>query len=701
MRRNLDTETKSCKTILLTGKSKTPNSLTVLPSPVILLGMSRELFGRTINKIGVIGSGQIGPDIALYFTKVLSPFGVQVVVNDISEEALASGKKKFDKKIDKGVETGAFKPAKAQAMKDHVTFTTDKGQLAGADFIVEAATEDLNIKKKIFADVAAACSPETILASNSSHLEPERIFEGIANPERTLVIHYFFPAERNPLVEVVPGEQTSPDVTDFCMKFYESIGKVPIQVGSQYGYAIDPIFEGIFLAALKLADAGMATHKEIDAVAQKVLGLGIGPFTAMNLTGGTPLTKVGLANYTEKIMPWYVAPESMNRTDPWPTAKRGEKVEVSEEIFEKVGTRLQGAYFGLVSEVLESGITNVSDLNMAVEIGLVMRAPFRMMNKVGVAEARNLVEEYAAENPGFKVAECLKKDEPWMIRHIHRKDRGNVAVVTVRRPRTLNALNREIYQEMRAVFKGIREDQNIVAAVITGFGVKAFVSGADIGMLERVESEEEGAAISWESQEAMLEIQQLGKPVVAALNGLALGGGSELALACTARIARKGLKVCFGQPEVNLGIIPGAGATQRLPRVIGMAHAWDLLRTGRTVSGDEAEELGYLRKQVEGDLVAHAIELARELSGETPGQAKEPPPDLVTTMKEIDIQHRSRKVDEILRKAIIEGCAKPIEEGVRFESDCFGEVCGTKDKKIGIENFRKTQLREPAQFVHA
>ena len=663
--------------------------------------MGKELFGKTINKIGVIGSGQIGPDIALYFTKVLSPFGVQIVVNDISEEALASGKKKFDKKIDKGVETGAFKPAKAQAMKDHVTFTTDKGELGGSDFVVEAATEDLNIKKKIFADVAAVCSADTIFASNSSHLEPERIFEGIANPERTLVIHYFFPAERNPLVEVVPGEQTSSEVTDFCMKFYENIGKVPIKVGSRYGYAIDPIFEGIFLAALKLADAGMATHKEIDAVAQKVLGLGIGPFTAMNLTGGTPLTKVGLANYTEKIMPWYVAPESMNRTDPWQTAKRGEKVDVSEEIFEKVGTRLQGAYFGLVSEVLESGITNVSDLDMAVELGLVMKAPFRMMNKVGVAEARNLVEEYAAENPGFKVAECLKREEPWIIRHIHRKDHGDVAVVTVRRPRTLNALNRDIYKEMRAVFKGIKEDHNIVAAVITGFGVKAFVSGADIGMLERVQSEEEGAAISWESQEAMLDIEHLGKPVVAALNGLALGGGSELALSCTARIARKGLKVCFGQPEVNLGIIPGAGATQRLPRVVGIAHAWEILRTGKTVSGDEAEEMGYLREQVEGNLIEHAVDLAKSLREETLQARTFEPVKFDTTMKEIDIQHRSRKVDEILRKAIIEGCAKPIREGVRFESDCFGEVCGTKDKKIGIENFRTTQLRKPAPFVHA
>jgi enoyl-CoA hydratase/3-hydroxyacyl-CoA dehydrogenase len=666
--------------------------------------MSWNRFGRAIDKVGVIGSGQIGPDIALYLTKVLAPQGVQVVVNDISQDALDSGSAKLRKKVDKGVSTGAFKAEQAQAMVDNVLFTADKGALKGAGLIIEAATEDLGIKRRIFADLEELCGPDAIMASNSSHLEPEAIFAEARHPGRTLVHHFFFPAERNPVVEVVRGSQTAPEVTDFCMRFYEAIGKVPVEVGSRYGYAVDPIFEGLFLAALLIADEGIATHKQVDVVAQKVLGLGVGPFTAMNLTGGTPITRVGLEHYHDKIMPWFHVPDSLkDREEAWPAPRRGEDVEIDDATFQKVAALLKGAYFGLVAEVLDSGITNVDDLEMAVELALVMKAPFKMMNAEGVDKARELVEAYAARTTGFKVAQCLTRSEPWKIRHILRRDHDGVAVLTVRRPRTLNALNRAIFKDLAGLFGELKADDSVRAVVITGFGVKAFVSGADIGMLAKVSSEAEGQEISWESNEALLAVQSLGKPVVCALNGLALGGGSELAMACTTRIARKGLKVCFGQPEPKLGIIPGAGATQRLPRIVGMGAAWEILRTGRQVSGSQAFEMGYLAEEVEGDLVDRAMSLARELAD---GTAKAPafesgPIAIPGDLPEVDLGPGSRKVDEILCKAIREGCTRSLEEGLRFESECFGQVCGTKDKAIGIENFFTTQLKEPAPFVHA
>jgi enoyl-CoA hydratase / 3-hydroxyacyl-CoA dehydrogenase len=649
--------------------------------------------------IGVVGSGQIGPDIALYFAKTLP--GTRIVIHDIAQAALDAGRAKAQKKIDKGVETGAFKPDQAKQMSAAMEFTTDPAALAGADFVLEAATEDLQIKRKIFADLGTRC-PNAILASNSSHLEPEVIFEGVANPGRTLVIHYFFPAERNPLVEVVPGKQTEPHVADFCMKFYESIGKAPIRVGSRYGYAIDPVFEGLFLASLLLAEQGVGTHKEIDAVAQKALGLGVGPFTAMNLTGGTPLTRIGLGHYHEKIMPWFRVPETMKtRTEPWPTAGRDEKVDVAPEKFEKISRALLGAYFGLVAEVLESGITNIGDLEMGVELGLVMKAPFELMNSLGQPKVLELVETYAKENPGFKVADGLRMPQAWTIPYVTQRMAGDVAVVTIRRPKTLNALNREIYHQIRKTFDHLANDAAVRAVVLTGFGTKAFVSGAEIGMLAAVKSPEEGAALSWESQEAQFSVENLGKPVVCAMNGLALGGGSELAMACTARIARKGLSICFGQPEVKLGIIPGAGATQRLPRIIGHEKAWEILRTARNVKGDEAEKLGYIREQVDGDVVERGIALARELVQRPPKPIEKGPFPAPANLPDVDLGHLSRKVDSILTKAIVEGNARDLEQGLWLESRCFGEVCGTKDMRIGLENFLKTNLKEPAKFVNA
>jgi enoyl-CoA hydratase/3-hydroxyacyl-CoA dehydrogenase len=461
--------------------------------------MAYSFQGRSFQKIGVIGSGQIGPDIALYFSKVLSRQGVEIVVVDISDEALAKGEKKFSKKIAKGEETGAFDADWASAMRGAVTWTSDYGQLADADFIVEAATEDQGLKGRIFGDLEKRCRPDTIFASNSSHLEPERIFEGIKDKSRTLVIHYFFPAERNPMVELVPGAETSSELTALLKGFYEVIGKVPIVVGSRYGYALDPVFEGVFQAAALLAESGVATPKEIDAVATKALGLGVGPFTAMNLTGGNPITAVGLDNYTSRIHEWYRTPQILKDAvasgTPWEVPGRGEKVEVSDDKRAAITDALRGAFFGICTEIVDSGISNVDDMDMSVELGLVMKAPFRFMNELGTAEALRLVQAYAASNPGFPVPALLKQhgqeNQPFEVKHITREDKDGVAVLTIRRPAVLNALNQAVFDELRGTFAALDADDSVQAIVLTGFGVKAFVSGADVHFLAKIESVEQ------------------------------------------------------------------------------------------------------------------------------------------------------------------------------------------------------------------
>ena len=267
--------------------------------------------GREIRKVAVIGSGQIGPDIALYFTKVLSPFGVQTVVVDVSEDALAGGRKKLEKKVAKGVETGAFSEEQQAKMVSSVSWTTDYEDIRGAKLVVEAATENKELKGKIFSMVEGLVADDAILCSNSSHLEPEVIFANSAHKGRTGVVHYFFPAERNLLVEVVPGKDTADATTKWLMSFYEQIGKVPIEVQSRYGYALDPVVEGLFYACALLAERGVASTKEIDVVCKRTFKMGVGSFTAMNLTGGNPITAVGLDNYTTKIGPYFRTPDSL------------------------------------------------------------------------------------------------------------------------------------------------------------------------------------------------------------------------------------------------------------------------------------------------------------------------------------------------------------------------------------------------------
>ena len=296
--------------------------------------MSFTHAGRTLRKVAVIGSGQIGPDIALYFSKVLSPYGVQTVVVDVSDAALAGGKAKLEKKVQKGVESGAFTPEQQAQMVGAVSWTSDYQQLAGADLVVEAATENKELKGRIFAQVEALVAADAILCSNSSHLEPEVIFAATRTKGRTAVVHYFFPAERNLMVEVVPGADTAPATTQWLLSFYEAIGKVPIPVKSRYGYALDPIFEGLFFACALLAEEGAGSTKQIDVVCKETFKMGVGSFTAMNLAGGNPITAVGLDQYTTKINRWFRTPQSLKdkvaAKANWEVAGRDEKVEVSD-----------------------------------------------------------------------------------------------------------------------------------------------------------------------------------------------------------------------------------------------------------------------------------------------------------------------------------------------------------------------------------
>ncbi|MFQ5844958.1 MAG: enoyl-CoA hydratase-related protein, partial [Planctomycetota bacterium] len=522
------------------------------------------------------------------------------------------------------------------------------------------------------------------------------------------VTHYFFPAERNPVVEVVPGRDTAAAVTAWALRFYEAIGKIPIRVGSRYGYAIDPIFEGLFQAASLCVEEGLGTVKQVDFVATKALGLGVGPFTAMNLTGGNPITRVGLDHYHEALHPWYRAPklllDQLAKGEPWDGAKRGERPEVAPDAGQKITERLQGAYFGLVTEILQSGISSVADLDMAVETALVIRPPFRMMNNIGLARALELVRAYSADHDAFPVPDVLaaraEAGRPWEIPVVLRRDEDGIAVLTIRRPRVLNALNQDVFAQLDRHFAELREDDSIRGVVVTGFGTKAFVSGADVQMLAAIDSPARGEETSLRSQRVLDRIEAMPKPVVCACNGMAFGGGNELALACHERVARKGLQVLAAQPEPNLGIIPGAGATQRLPRVVGFRQAWEMLRTGRTVSGAEAKEMGLIREEVEGDVVAAAVERARDLAARgfqrIPRDAIDVPPDL----PEVELGHLSRAVDAVMKKAILEGARLPLAQGLRLEAKCFGEVCALEDMRIGVESFLKNGPRAKAEFVH-
>ena len=243
-----------------------------------------------------------------------------------------------------------------------------------------------------------------------------------------------------------------------------------------------------------------------------------------------------------------------------------------------------------------------------------------------------------------------------------------VALVTINRPQVLNALNLATLDELRRVILDLKKDDSVRAVILTGSGEKAFVAGADVNELA-VQTPIAGREHALSGQHVLDLIENMGKPVIAAINGYALGGGCELALACTLRIAADTARL--GQPEVNLGIIPGYAGTQRLPRLVGKARAMELILTGAQITASEAERIGLVNRVVPAaSLLTEAKQLAGQLAKQAP----------IAVRYIID--------------AINHGLEMPFREGCRFEATLFGLVASTEDMREGTRSFLEKRKPE-------
>ncbi len=238
---------------------------------------------------------------------------------------------------------------------------------------------------------------------------------------------------------------------------------------------------------------------------------------------------------------------------------------------------------------------------------------------------------------------------------------GRIGTVVVNRPDKLNALNAQAKQELRQLFGSIKTDSEVDVVIVTGSGQKAFVAGTDIKELTELNGDS-GKEFSAKGQEVFDLIENLGKPVIAAVNGYALGGGCELALACHIRIASENAK--FGQPEVNLGVIPGYGGTQRLARLVGRGRAMELILTGVQIDAHEAYRIGLVNKVVPlPDLLQTAINMAGVIASKSQFAIR-------MALKGVNI------TEEV-----------SITEGQRLEASLFGLCCDSEDMKEGTKAF--------------
>jgi enoyl-CoA hydratase len=266
-------------------------------------------------------------------------------------------------------------------------------------------------------------------------------------------------------------------------------------------------------------------------------------------------------------------------------------------------------------------------------------------------------------------APAAQETDALELENVRYEKKGVIAYVTINRPHVLNALNRATWSDLRGAFEDARDDDSIRGVILTGAGDKAFVAGADIGELAKSTAidAEQGSRFG---QQVLDLIEHLGKPVIAAINGFALGGGCETAMACTIRIAVPHAK--FGQPEVKLGLLPGGGGTQRLPRLIGKGRALQLLLTGGMIGADEAHRIGLVNEVVPAaELISRAEAVLHEIAANGP----------------IAIR--------LTLEATNQGMETSQEEGLVLEASYFGLLAGTEDKREGTAAFLE---KRAAQF---
>ena len=623
-----------------------------------------------IKKVGVIGCGLMGAGIA----QVAAQAGYETIVRELNDELLEQGLERISAFLDKGVVKRKLTQTKRDATWARISGTTDMADLADSDLVIEAIIENMQVKRELFRELDSICQEETIFASNTSSLSIAEMAAATGRPERVAGLHYFFPAVINQLLEVIVAEQTSPEVVEALLTFARATGKVPIVVKDAPGFAVNRFFVPWLNEAARMLGEGLANIPTIDEAAREAFRIGMGPFALMNATG-IPIAYHCCESFAQGLGDFYAPAATLaaqfEAGQPWDL--EGASGDGADETGKAaVGERLLGVAFGIAAQLVEEGVATTEDTDRGALVGLRwVRGPFGMMNDLGLDRALELVEQLAVHHDSFAVPELLRKQaasgQPWTLRDVKLEVKGPIATITMNRPEAMNALNEKVLRELKWAMAQVRDDPNVRAVIITGEG-PAFVAGADIrammakNLVEIREFTQFGHGV-------LKDIETMEKPVIAAINGFALGGGLELALACDIRLASTEARMGF--PEVGLGIFPGLGGTQRATHLIGKGRASELIFTGYQIGAEEAASMGLVNRVVPPHLLmGEARRLATRIAAQGPiavGRAK---------------------------AAINQALQADLDVGLAFELEAVTLTFGTEDQKEGMAAF--VERRKPA-----
>ncbi len=604
---------------------------------------------KKINSFVVLGAGAMGAQIGA----LAAESGFNVKIRDIEDKFIQRGRQIIEGNYDKRIQRGRFTEKAKEEVFSRITFLTDlKDAVADADYILEAVPEILSLKQKVFQEAAEYAPADCVFATNTSSLSISEIAQGVKCPERVIGTHYFNPPGTLRLLEIIQGEKTNAETMAVTDSVAQKMGREIVHVKDVPGFLINRIWLAMAAEAEWAVAQGEARSMvAVDSAAKYKMGLPMGLLEIDDiLQGGAIDTRYHvMEHFRETLGPSYgPSPLTEKAYKSGNYGKRSGKgfydwsAGQSNEIPMNAGAdfdiiRVLSNGVNECAKLLETGSTTREEIDRGVITGLnYPRGILRMADSLGidkiVTELNRLESQYHEDR--YRAASLLKEmaaegklgrrsgigfysygpGEFEFIKVDINQETG-IARLILNRPYRANALNLDFIQEINKALDELERENGVRCLVITGAGAN-FCGGADVSSFAagRIDSV---MVFTEAGQNLFTRIETYPKPVIAAVNGPAMGGGFELVLACDLRIMNQ--KSQLRLPELNLGLTPGLGGTQRLIRLIGAARAKEIVLLGEPVMADRALEWGIVNFTADPEQFEALVEdIAKKLANGAP-----------------------------------------------------------------------------------
>ena len=653
-----------------------------------------------VSKAAVVGGGTMGGEIA----QAIATADIPVVVKDIDqrfvdaavEKARAITEGKLGRLVSKEKLTQEQADARLAEVMGLITGTTSYADFSDVDFVIEAVPEKMEIKQAVFRELDAATPGHAILASNTSSLSITEIGEATLRPDQVVGFHFFYPASVMPLVEVIASDDTSQETATAAYNFAQAIKKQPIVCGEVPGFVVNKILIAAMGEIWRAQEEHGLSLKAIDEAIVGAKGAPMGPFFLTDLLGlDTTLhtaehlnASYGETFYVHKGLKQLVADGKLGaKSGGEGFYKDGEQTVPGDADPDAEELVAMFACRALIEACLlvEEGVCSVRDIDLGMMTGAGLDPrkglfpPFWKADLEGldtILERTEQLEEKHGER--FAPPVTLKRlvaqgrlglksgqgfypypqpDEGDQPETVKLETRGDVAIAWLANL-PMNAISPDVIRDLGKVWEKVRADDGIGAMVVASSIPVVFSAGADIKAFTQMD-DGGGEELLHTAHALLREFGTDSVATIAAVNSIAFGGGCELAMACDVRIAAEA--AVFGQPEIKLGIVPGFGGTQRLPRLVGPNKALEMNLIGDAVLAGEALEFGLVNRVVpDHELFESALMWGRKLAAQAPIAREQ-------------IKTASHNGD--------------LDEGIEAEKQAFATAFGSEDAKEGISAF--------------